>query len=191
MRVINFLKAKNRDELRQWYAKNHNIAKECWVEVKRGKPTDGEHFWYIDAVEEALCFGWIDSTTKKLSSTVTVQKFMPRSKRSHWTELNKERCRRLERLGRMTEAGRSILPDMSLSSFSIDNDILKALQRDPEVWKTFQGFPDLYRRIRIDTIQSQKKNNELFQKRLQKLVDKTKHGLMYGEWNDYGRLLDN
>ena len=90
MRVIHLLKAKNRDELRQWYEKNHNIAKECWVNVKRGKPTDNEHFWYIDAVEEALCFGWIDSTTKRLSSTVTVQKFMPRRKRSHWTELNKD-----------------------------------------------------------------------------------------------------
>lgn len=190
MRIIHLLKAKNRDELRQWYEKNHNIAKECWVNVKRGKPTDNEHFWYIDAVEEALCFGWIDSTTKRLSSTVTVQKFMPRRKRSHWTELNKERCRRLERLGRMTEAGRAVLPNMSLSSVSIDKDILKALQCDYEVWKTFQRFPDLYQRIRIDTIQSQKKNNELFQKRLQKLVDKTKQGIMFGEWNDYGRLLD-
>ena len=90
----------------------------------------------------------------------------------------------------MTEAGRAVLPNMSLSSVSIDKDILKVLQCDYEVWKTFQRFPDLYQRIRIDTIQSQKKNNELFQKRLQKLVDKTKQGIMFGEWNDYGRLLD-
>lgn len=64
MGPVNLLKAKNRDELRQWLEQNHKTEKECWVVVKRGKPKENNTFWYIDAVEEAMCFGWIDSTTK-------------------------------------------------------------------------------------------------------------------------------
>ena len=111
--MINFLDVKNRDELRQWLMDNHDKAKECWVVVKRGRPVDDDTFWYIDAVEEAMCFGWIDSTTKKLDSDVTAQRLAPRRKNSLWSELNKERCRRMERLGKMTDAGRAVLPDMT------------------------------------------------------------------------------
>ena len=68
-------------------------------------------------------------------------------------------------------------------------DILNALQADAEVWANFQSFPPLYQRVRIDTIQIKKKQPELFQSRLQKLLDNTKAGVMYGEWNDNGRLL--
>lgn len=68
--MINFLDVKNRDELRQWLITNHSFAKECWVVVKRGRPVDDDTFWYIDAVEEAMCFGWIDSTTKKLTAVL-------------------------------------------------------------------------------------------------------------------------
>lgn len=68
---------------------------------------------YIDAVEEAMCFGWIDSTAKKMDNGVTAQRLAPRRKGSIWPELNKERCRRMEQLGRMTDVGRAVLPDMS------------------------------------------------------------------------------
>ena len=113
----NLLPATNRDELRQWLSENHNKEDECWVVVKRGRPVDNETFWYIDAVEEAMCFGWIDSTTKKMDSGVTAQRLAPRRKGSLWSELNKERCRRMERFGRMTNAGRAVLPDMSEKGF--------------------------------------------------------------------------
>ncbi|MCB5931886.1 thymidylate synthase, partial [[Eubacterium] rectale] len=112
-----------------------------WVVVKRGKPKENNTFWYIDAVEEAMCFGWIDSTTKKLDNGITAQKLAPRRTGSLWSELNKERCRRMEKLGKMTEAGRSALPDMSSAGFIIDKEILKALQTDNEVWENFLKFP--------------------------------------------------
>ena len=179
----NLLSAKNRDELRQWLLRNHDKENECWVIVKRGRPVDDETFWYIDAVEEAMCFGWIDSTTKKMDNGITAQRLAPRRKGSLWSELNKERCRR------MTAAGRAVLPDMTEKGFVIDEDILKALQSDAEVWRNFQNFPSLYQRVRIDTIQIKKKQPELFQSRLQKFLDNTKAGVMYGEWNDNGRLL--
>lgn len=192
MDLQNLLPAQNREELRQWLSENHKKERECWVVVKRGRPVeDGKTFWYIDAVEEAMCFGWIDSTTKKLDNGVTAQRLAPRRKGSLWSELNKERCRRMERLGRMTDAGRAVLPDMTESGFVIDCDVLKALQADKEVWETFQKFPPLYQRVRIDTIQIKKRQPELFQSRLQKLLKNTKAGVMYGEWNDNGRLLLN
>lgn len=180
----------NRDELRVWLEKYHKTEKECWVIVRRGRPKDDGTFWYIDAVEEAMCFGWIDSTTKTLDNGITAQKLAPRRKGSLWSELNKERCRRMEKLGRMTDAGRAVLPDMSPAGFIIDKEILKALQTDKEVWENFLKFPSLYQRVRIDTIQIKKKQPQLFQSRLQKLIENTKRGIMYGEWNDNGRLLD-
>ena len=190
MEVRNLLDAQNRDELRKWLQEHYSTETECWVIVKRGTPKDDDTFWYIDAVEEAMCFGWIDSTTKKLNSGETAQKLAPRRKGSVWSELNKERCRRMEKMGRMTDAGRAALPDMSLSNFKIDEEILKELQADTKVWENFLKFPPLYQRVRIDTIQIKKKQPELFQSRLQKLIENTRQGIMYGEWNDNGRLLN-
>lgn len=102
MNFKNLFPAKNRDELRQWLLENYDKESECWVMVKRGCPVDNGTFWYIDAVEEAMCFGWIDSTTKKMDNGITAQRLAPRRKGSLWSELNKERCRRMERLERMT-----------------------------------------------------------------------------------------
>lgn len=96
----------------------------------------------------------------------------------------------MERLGRMTDAGRAVLPDMSETGFVIDKDILFALKADSEIWDNFQKFPPLYQRIRIDTIQIKRKQPELFKSRLQKLLENTKQGVMYGEWNDNGRLTE-
>lgn len=190
VKPINILKAKNREELRLWLENNYETQKECWVIVKRGKPQNDNTFWYIDAVEEALCFGWIDSTVKKLDTGITIQRLSPRKKGSIWSELNKERCRRMEKLGKMTQAGKKVLPDMSEKGFNIDIDILEALKKDEIVWANFHKFPSLYQRVRIDTIQIKKKNPQLFQKRLEKLIENTKKGIMYGEWNDNGRLLN-
>lgn len=124
MECKNLLPARNRDELRQWLLENHNKEDECWVIVKRGCPVDNGTFWYIDAVEEAMGFGWIDSTTKKMESGITAQRLAPRRKNSLWSELNKERCRRMERLGRMTDAGRAVLPDMHDKGGTIWNVIV-------------------------------------------------------------------
>ena len=103
----------NRGMFRKWLASNHNTASACWIFVRRGSPKEQDSsFWYIDAVEEALCFGWIDSVVKKADGIHTMQRFSPRKKCSQWSELNKERCRRLDKLRLMTPAGRSVLPDM-------------------------------------------------------------------------------
>lgn len=137
MTINNLLNVNSRDELREWLMQNHDKEPECWVVVKRGRPVDDGTFWYIDSVEEAMCFGWIDSTTKKLADGVTAQKLCPRKRRSNWSELNKERCRRMERLGLMTDAGRAVLPDMTDKGFVIDDDVMKELKSDPVAWQNF------------------------------------------------------
>lgn len=187
MKLKNILNVKNRYEFRDWLKNNHDKEQECWIFCKRGKPVDDIHFWYLDAVEEALCFGWIDSIIKKVDGRM-VQRFTPR-KSDRWSELNKERCRRLEKLGWMTDAGRRVLPDMSVDSFVIDQDILEALKKDEVIWNHFNSFPPLYQRVCINTIAITKKNKELFQSRLEKFLQNTAEGKLYGDWNDYGRLI--
>lgn len=108
----NVLDIKERSEFCAWLSSHHDTESEVWIVAKKGKRPPEGCIWYIDAVEEALCFGWIDTTHKSINGTDT-QRFTPRTGRSPWSELNKERVRRLERLGLMTDAGRRVLPDMS------------------------------------------------------------------------------
>ena len=135
-------------------------------------------------------FGWIDGIKKKISETESAQRISPRRKKSNWTELNKERVRRLEKLGLMTEAGLKVLPDMCPESFIIDQVIETRLKEDDQVYQNFLSFPELYRRIRIDNIQSYKNDQELFNRRLTKFIENTRANKLYGQWNDNGRLLN-
>lgn len=109
MEVINLLQFARRAELREWLVKNHPTERECWVITYRSKQPQQGVIPYIEVVEEALCFGWIDSTLKRLPDGRLAQRLSPRRKKSHWTELNIERCIDLEKRGLMTDAGRKEL----------------------------------------------------------------------------------
>lgn len=183
----NILDINSAQEFRQWLFENHDNQKECWLELRRGKPVNNTDFWYIDAIEQALCFGWIDSTLKNIDGK-RLQRFSPRRKGSPWTELNKERVRRLESLNLMTDSGRRVLPPMD-EKFKVHPDIEKALKK-ARLWTKFNSFPPLYQRVRAYNIAFYKSRNpEQYKKSLERLIEKTKEGKMYGEWNDYGRLL--
>ncbi|MGG4046172.1 YdeI/OmpD-associated family protein [Paenibacillus favisporus] len=186
--IDRFIPVISREALRVWLQENSKTEKSCWVLVRMSPQSD--KLLYLDAVEEALCFGWIDGVKKKISETELAQRLSPRSKKSSWTELNKERVRRLEKLGLMTDEGRKVLPDMNYDSFRIDPVIEQRLQEEKQVYENFMAFPDLYTRVRIDTIQSYKNQPELFQSRLDKFITHTRENKMYGQWNDNGRLLD-
>lgn len=188
MEIENLIPAKSREELRKWLQDHHMSAKCCWVVVSMTQTPNV--LLYLDAVEEALCFGWIDGVKKKISETELAQRLSPRTKKSSWTELNKERVRRLEKQGLMTDEGRRILPDMNSDSFQIDELIKQRLQEEEQVYENFMAFPELYTRIRIDTIQSYKNQPELFKSRLDKFIASTRENKMYGQWHDQGRLLD-
>ena len=97
-------------DFRKWLEENHQIKKEIWlVQYKKaaGKPS----IPYVEAVEEALCFGWIDGTQKSMDAKRYALRFSPRRPKSNWTETNKERARKLIAEGKMTEAGRATLPE--------------------------------------------------------------------------------
>ena len=170
---------------RAWLSENHSTSSGCWLVVDRTKDPTGT-LPYLDAVEEALCFGWIDSTIR-CSDGRHLQRFSRRRPDSNWTELNLERCRRLERLGLMTDAGRDVIPDRG---FAIDEEILEALRTDPKVWANFQELPELYIRVRVGNIQI-KRGTDLYLSRLDRFVDDTRKGIMRGNWNDGGRLLES
>lgn len=189
MDMENVVKIQTRQELRTWLETHSTSKRYCWVITDSTKGTHSVP--YLDIVEEALCFGWIDGTKKKLSDTESAQRLSPRTKKSHWTELNKERVRRLIRLDLMTEEGLKVLPDMRLESFVIDKEIERRLKEDQEVYQNFLNFPELYRRIRIDTIQSYKHDSQLFNNRLDKFIENTRNNKQYGQWNDKGSLLED
>ena len=109
MEITLLLEFTQRQQLRDWLQENHASAKECWVVMSRAKNPVGV-LPYLDVVEEALCFGWIDSTMKRLPDGRLAQRLSPRRKKSHWTEVNKERCRRLIQEGKMTDAGLNVIP---------------------------------------------------------------------------------
>lgn len=191
MKPQNILNITTRTDFRKWLNENHARERECWIVAKKGKNPPADCVWYPDAVEEALCFGWIDTTHKTVNGK-DMQKFTPRAAKSLWSELNKERVRRLERLGMMTDAGRAVLPDMSESGFVIDEEIRMAFADNPTAWENFRSFPALYQKVRIDSIQrDKKKDRAVFERRLKKLIDKSSEGMMFGDWNDYGRLLSD
>ena len=109
MEVVNLLHFDCRAELRLWLERHHTTERECWVVTSRAKQPSQGVIPYIEIVEEALCFGWIDSTLKKLPDGRLAQRLSPRRKNSHWTELNKKRYQELESRGLMTPAGRNAL----------------------------------------------------------------------------------
>jgi len=107
---IKYLTFKNFEEIYAWFKENSLTQKEMFCEVKRGDPKKaGNKLPYIDAVNAALCFGWIDSTLRNIDG-VLVQRFSPRSKSSHWTELNITRCKELNQKGLMSEQGKKACP---------------------------------------------------------------------------------
>ena len=105
MEPKNIIQVSTRAELRQWFEQNHASCTEMWLRVKRGNRLEDGVVSYVDAVMEALCFGWIDSTLKKVDEGCPLQRFSPRRKKSHWTDLNRQRCRQLIADGLMTPAG--------------------------------------------------------------------------------------
>jgi len=98
-----------REDFRNWLIANHQTRKEIWL-IRYKKSTKKPSIDYVEAVEEAICFGWIDSTEKSMDVERYATRFSPRRPRSNWTGTNKERARRLIAEGKMTAAGLETLP---------------------------------------------------------------------------------
>lgn len=174
----------NRTDWRSWLAKNHTKEKEIWLIYYRkssGKP----RIPYNDAVEEALCYGWIDSTLKRIDEEKFAQRFYPRRPKSKLSEMNKERIRQLIQKKKMTHRGLSVvnhLVDTSSKDLKliIKQDILKYLKRDKKTWENFQKFPESYKRVRIGWIESARIRQEIFNTRLGYFLKMTAKNKKYG-----------
>ena len=110
MEITNLVEVATKEQLYGWFVKNHATVTECWVTANRCKAPRSDAVPYVDVVEVALCFGWIDSTIKKMSDGRHAQRLTPRRKNSHWTELNKQRCLKMIAQGLMTPAGLAAMP---------------------------------------------------------------------------------
>ena len=104
MKITKTLYVTNRKEWRNWLLNNFDSKPEIWL-IYYKKHTGKPRILYNDAVEEALCFGWIDSTIKRVDEEIYVQKFTPRKARSIWSDLNRKRAEKMINAGLMTSAG--------------------------------------------------------------------------------------
>jgi uncharacterized protein YdeI (YjbR/CyaY-like superfamily) len=163
-----------REEWRTWLVKNHRTAKEVWlVYYKRhtGKP----RIAYDDAVEEALCFGWIDSIVKRIDDEKYVQKFTPRRSGSKWSKANIERARKMIRQHRMTRAGLVLFRESAKTvitakkRFATPPDFRKALAQDATAFKNYENFAPGYRKTYIRWIEAAKRR-ETREKRIGRVV---------------------
>lgn len=109
MEIGETLYVTHRDDFRRWLSENHKSKKEIWL-VQYKKAAKKPSIRYIEAVEEAICFGWIDGLEKGMDAERYAIRFSPRRPKSNWTNTNKDRARRMIAEGRMTPAGRAILP---------------------------------------------------------------------------------
>jgi uncharacterized protein YdeI (YjbR/CyaY-like superfamily) len=167
-----------REEWRDWLARNHDGKKEIWLVYHRkasGKP----RISYDEAVEEALCYGWIDSQVKNVDKYSFAQRFTPRSRSSSLSEMNKERFRRLVAAGRVTAAGMAVAGDIE-SKLEIAPDILAEIQKDPQTWANFEEFPESYKIIRIAFIEGARRRPAEFRRRLGHFLEMTARGKMFG-----------
>jgi uncharacterized protein YdeI (YjbR/CyaY-like superfamily) len=177
--------AKNRRQWRSWLSKHHKTRGEIWL-IYYKKDSGMPRVSYNAAVEEALCFGWIDSIGKPIDDKCFAQRFSPRRPKSKLSPMNRERVRRLMKARLMTRAGLDALREHGVGRSAgslrvvIPKDILEHLKRDPVVWRNFSRFPASYKRIRIGWIDGSRNRQAAFDKRLRYFLKMTKANQRFG-----------
>ena len=179
MEITKTLHITDRKDWRKWLRQHYKPETEIWL-VYAKKATGRPRFEYNDAVEEALCFGWIDSTLKTLDDEHNAQRFSPRRPGSSYSPANKERLRKLLKQRKVIKEVRETLGDIAGETFEIPKDILKEIRANREAWKHFQRFSESYKRIRIGFIEGARNRPEEFQKRLRYFIRMTEKNKQYG-----------
>jgi len=168
------LEVRSCEEWQKWLAEHHDVESEVWVvfyKHRTGRPSIG----YDDAVNEAMCFGWIDSLIKRLDDERYVRKFTPRKPDSRWSTANRKRYAQLKASGRLMPAGLSRAPtDRSgdaprPSSSNVPHYIQEALRKRPIALNYFESLSPSYRRMYISWIDSAKRQ-ETRMRRLQEAI---------------------
>jgi uncharacterized protein YdeI (YjbR/CyaY-like superfamily) len=171
---------------RSWLAKHYKSEKEIWLIYFRkesGKP----RISYNDAVEEALCYGWIDSIIKSIDKERFAQRFSIRKKTSTLSQMNKERIHVLIIKKKMTKAGLVAIEHVfdpmkeEPKHFVVSSSILKSLKADKQVWANFQKFSESYKRIRVAYLESQRRHGEeQYQRALRYFIKMTAKNKRFG-----------
>ena len=176
MRVkpIETLDVRSRREWRRWLKENHDSTSEIWLvfhKLHTGVPSLG----YDDAVEEALCFGWIDSIVRRLDDARYARKFTPRKADSKWSTINRRRYADLASRGLLAAPGLKRPPTGRSGDaprrtvWPLPLYMEEALKANPRAWKHFEQLAPSYRRMYIGWIDSAKRD-ETKQKRLREAL---------------------
>lgn len=173
---------RNRYRWREWLGKNHDTAQEIWLfHYKKNSGKAG--ITYDEAVEEAICFGWIDGKLKSIDNEKFILRYSPRKSRSVWSKLNKERAEKLIKTGRMTDTGLAKIEEAKKNGYwdkaytnkkkdEIPDDLKDALLKDIDAWSNFNGFANSYRNMYIGWVQSAKAE-ETRQRRIAEVVGRS------------------
>lgn len=171
--LINQLHFDSRLEWRRWLENNFLSESEAWL-IYPKKSTGKPRIPYNDAVEQALCFGWIDSIIKTYDASHSMQRFTPRKPKSSYSQANKERLRWLQKHNLIHPTLKDSVKEVLTEDFVFPADIIKVIQADPVALKNYHTFSESYKRIRIAFIESARNRPEEFQKRLSNFISKTK-----------------
>ena len=171
---------KNRFEWRKWLAKNHRKVKWIWL-IYYKKHTGKPRVSYDDAVEEAICFGWIDSSIQRIDDERYRQKFTPRNRDSKWSAHNVRRAYKMISEGKMTKAGLVLFEEWKATGKSPElrkkirqepnppHQMLQALKKSPKALENFNRLAPSHKRNYILWITDAKKE-ETKKRRIDKAV---------------------
>lgn len=172
---------KNRNEWRSWLVQNHKSSDGIWL-IYYKEHTKKETVVYNEAVEEALCFGWIDSIIKRIDDQAYMQKYTPRKKNSKWSLVNKKRVNKLIKEGKMTSSGMKEVEiakknDMWENAYSSKKDIeipvffIQELKKNEQAFNNFFNFAPSYKNQYLGWILSAKRD-ETRQKRINTVIER-------------------
>jgi uncharacterized protein YdeI (YjbR/CyaY-like superfamily) len=186
----NSIHPKSRAAWRKWLEKNHTRTEGIWL-ISYKKATGKPRFDYDESVEEALCFGWIDSKPAKLDEERSMLWFAPRKVGTGWSKLNKERVERLIKAGLMTPAGlvkvNAAKKDGSwnaldtVEALEMPSDLEEALSKNETARGFFEAFPRSVKRGILEWILNAKKP-ETRAKRIQETVEKAEKNIRANQW---------
>ena len=171
---------KNRDEWRYWLENNHTISNEAWL-IHYKKSSGKKGLNHFNAVEEDLCFGWIDSKLKKIDEERFILRYSPRKSKNVWSKINKEKAEKMISLGKMTQAGFDKIEEAKKQGFwdaaytnltkeRLPSDLKNALMVNKKAWHNFQQFANSYRNMYIGWVKNVK-TEETRKKRISKVVE--------------------
>lgn len=169
----------NRREWRDWLESHYKSEKEVWL-VYYKKHSGKPRILYNDAVEEALCFGWIDSIVRGIDEDRFAQRFSLRNPKTPYSQANKERLREMINQGKVVYEVLATQGNLADEQFKIPPDILEAIKSNEKAWENFQTFSQPYIRIRVAFIDGARNRPHEFAKRLGYFIEMTKKNKQFG-----------